>query len=55
MVRIFVTEERSRRSRPDHEGLAPDLVEPALVDRLARLRGPGETFSHVIMRQAAEA
>ena len=28
-------------------------VEPAVVDKLARLRGPGETFSHVITRPAA--
>jgi hypothetical protein len=28
-------------------------VERAVVDKLARLRGPGETFSHAIMRLAA--
>jgi hypothetical protein len=28
-------------------------VEQAVVDKLARQRGPGETFSHVIMRLAA--
>jgi hypothetical protein len=29
------------------------LLEQAAVDKLARLRGPVETFSHVIMRLAA--
>ena len=30
-------------------------LEPAVVDRLRALRGPGESYSEVILRVAAEA
>jgi hypothetical protein len=65
MVRIFVTEEAfvaikatlplgSVAFEPEvTKGLHQIWVEPAVVDKLARLRGPGETFSHVIMRLAS--
>jgi hypothetical protein len=35
------------------KGLRWIWVEQAVADKLARLRAPGETFSHVIMRLAA--
>jgi hypothetical protein len=66
MVRIFVTEEAfeaikatlpvgSVAFEPEAaKGLHQIWLEPAVVHKLARQRGPGETFSHVIMRLAAE-
>jgi hypothetical protein len=64
MVRIFVTDEAfeaikaalpvgSVAFEPEvTKGLRTIWVERVVVDKLARLRGPGETFSHVIMRLA---
>jgi hypothetical protein len=35
------------------KGLRSIWLERGVVDKLARLRGPGESFSHVILRLAA--
>jgi hypothetical protein len=63
-VRIFVTEEAfeaikatmpvgSVAFEPEvTKGLRRIWLERAVVDKLARLRGPGESFSHVIIRPA---
>jgi hypothetical protein len=65
MIRIFVTEEAFEAIKatlpvgtvafePEvTKGLRHIWLERAVVDKLARLRGPGETFSHVILRLAA--
>jgi hypothetical protein len=64
MVRILVTEEAFEAIKATlplgtvafepqiTKGLRSIWVEPAVVDRLTRLRGPGDTFSQVIMRLA---
>jgi hypothetical protein len=66
MVRIFVTEEAFEAIKntvpvgtvafePEvTKGLRSIWLERAVVDKLARLRGPGESFSHVIFRLAEE-
>jgi hypothetical protein len=63
-VRILVTEEAFEAIKATMplgtvsfepevtKGLRSIWVERAVVDKLARLRGPGETFSHVILRLA---
>ena len=65
MVRIFVTEEAFEAIKatlplgtvafePEvTKGLRSIWVEPAVVAKLKRMRGPSETFSHVILRLAA--
>jgi hypothetical protein len=67
MVRIFVTEEAfetikatlpvgSVAFEPEiTKGLRQIWLERVWVDKLARQRAPGETFSHVIVRLAAAA
>jgi hypothetical protein len=65
LVRIFVTEEAFEAIKATlpvgtvafelevTKGLRSVWVEQAVVDKLARMRRPDETFSHVIMRLAA--
>jgi hypothetical protein len=40
------------REREQREWRAPDLVGQAVVDRLRSLRGPGESYSDVILALA---
>jgi hypothetical protein len=65
MIRIYATEEAFEAIRatlpvgsvafePEiTKGLRSVWLERVWVDKLKRLRGPHETFSHVIMRLAA--
>ena len=41
-------------AEPDGRGNVRIWLHPAFVDRLARMRGPGESYSDVILRLAKE-
>jgi hypothetical protein len=62
MVRIAITKEAHdavvatlpiARWPWSRRPLGRGRVEPAVVNKLTRMRAPGETFSHVMMRLAA--
>jgi hypothetical protein len=45
----------SFENKIDEQGERLIWLEPSVVDRLRALRGPGESYSEVILRVAAEA